>query len=80
LIEELKVNYAPDKRVALWDITFENDSLKGETNQPLAYQELIEGMEAAEINFINAVNQLPAIALGNQTKALVTISVAKNKE
>ena len=76
LIEELKLNYAPDKRVALWDITFENDSLKGETDQPLAYQELIEGMEAAEINYINAVKQLPAIALGDQTKALVTISVA----
>lgn len=76
LIEELKAKHAPDKRVALWNITFENDSLKGETNLPEAYQELIAELEAVELNFINAVKQLPDSNLGDQTKALVTISVA----
>lgn len=76
LIEGLKATYAPDKRVAIWDITFENDSLKGQTDQPTAFDELITSLEATKIDFINAVKQLPDTALGAQTKALVTISVA----
>lgn len=76
LIEQLKANYAPDKRVALWSLSFENDSLKGETNLPEAYQALIDSLEKRDINFISAVKQLPDSALGEQTKALVTISVA----
>lgn len=75
LIEELKANYAPDKRVALWSLNFENDSLKGETNLPEAYQELMAELEKREIIFIDAVKKLPDSALGEQTKALVTISV-----
>jgi cell wall-associated NlpC family hydrolase len=76
LIEELEANYAPDKRVALWSLNFENDSLKGETNLPEAYQELMAELEKREIIFIDAVKKLPDSALGEQTKALVTISVA----
>ena len=76
LIDDLKAIYAPDKRVALWDLTFENDSLKGETDQLEAYQELIANLTERKINFIDAVNQLPEKQLGDQFKALVTISVA----
>ncbi len=76
LIDELKTGYAPDKRVALWNITFENDSLKGETNLPEAFQALIDSLEKREISFIDAVKQLPDAVLGDQTKGLVTISVA----
>ncbi len=76
LIEELKTIHAPDKRVAMWDISFENDSLKGETNLPEAYETLLQELKNQEIQFTNAVNLLPDAALANQTKALVTISVA----
>jgi cell wall-associated NlpC family hydrolase len=76
LIDEYKSVYAPDKRVALWNLTFENDSLKGETDQLEAYNELLAELSAKEFKFIDAVNQLPEKQLGDQVKALVTISVA----
>jgi SH3-like domain-containing protein len=76
LIEELKAIYAPDKRVALWDLTFENDSLKGETDQLEALKELLVSLQEKEIEFTDAVLRLPDVALGEKTKALVTISVA----
>lgn len=76
LIEELKAIYAPDKRVALWDLTFENNSLKGETDQLEALKELLVSLQEKEIEFTDAVLRLPDVALGEKTKALVTISVA----
>jgi len=71
LIEELKANYAPDKRVALWSLNFENDSLKGETNLPEAYQELMAELEKREIIFIDAVKKLPDSALASRLKRLL---------
>jgi uncharacterized protein YgiM (DUF1202 family) len=76
LIEELKIKYAPDKRIALWNLTFENDSLKGETDQMEAFEELKTELLARKIMFIDAVSQLPEPQLGDQIRALVTISVA----
>jgi cell wall-associated NlpC family hydrolase len=76
LIEELKANYAPDKRVAMWNLTFENDSLKGETDQLEALKELLVSLQEKEIEFTDAVLRLPDATIGEKTKALVTISVA----
>lgn len=76
LIENYKTELAPDKRVALWDIHFENDSLKGETDQIEGLANLIADLNQKEIKFINTVKQLPASELDDKTKALVTISVA----
>lgn len=76
LIEAKRAEVAPDKRVALWDLTFENDSLKGETDQSDALEALIEELKAQQINFTDAVVRLPDATLGEKTKALVTISVA----
>ena len=76
LIEAKRAEVAPDKRVALWDLTFENDSLKGETDQPEALKALIEELNAKQLNFTEAVSILPEATLGDKIKALVTISVA----
>lgn len=76
LIEAKRAEVAPDKRVALWDLTFENDSLKGQTDQPEALGELIESLRSRQINFTDAVLRLPDSSLGDKTRALVTISVA----
>ncbi|WP_296705838.1 C40 family peptidase, partial [Algoriphagus sp.] len=76
LIENYRSEIAPDKRVALWDIQFENDSLKGETDQIEGLANLIADLNQKEIKFTNAVKQLPDSELEDQTKALVTISVA----
>ncbi|UZD23729.1 NlpC/P60 family protein [Algoriphagus halophytocola] len=76
LIESKRAELAPDKRVALWDLTFENDSLKGETDQLQGLEELLSTLKDKGISFTNAVKRLPDEALGDQTKAIVTISVA----
>lgn len=75
-IEETQTAFAPDKRVAVFDIRWEKDSLIGETNLPEAHQELIQSLNAYNIHFVDQVNLLPDASLGNQNKALVTISVA----
>ncbi|WP_297338176.1 C40 family peptidase [Algoriphagus sp.] len=75
-IADFQSQVAPDKRVALWDLTFENDSLKGETDRLAALEELIKKLADHEIQFTDAVTRLPEEALGGKTKAVVTISVA----
>lgn len=76
IISSLKTHYAPDKRVALWEITFENGLLTGETNLPDALMNLVGQMEESGIPFQNQVNLLPDKELGDHTQALVAISVA----
>ncbi|WP_057936475.1 C40 family peptidase [Algoriphagus resistens] len=76
LIEAKRAEVAPDKRVALWDLTFENDTLKGQTDQPEALDQLVKEINSLQINFTDAVLRLPDAQLGEKTKALVTISVA----
>lgn len=76
LIEVKRAEVAPDKRVALWDLAFENDSLKGQTDQPEALEQLVKEINSKQINFTDAVSRLPDAQLGEKTKALVTISVA----
>lgn len=75
-IENYRAEIAPDKRVALWNIQFENDSLKGETDQIEGLANLLADLNKNGIDYVNAVKQLPNAALGEKTKALVTISVA----
>ncbi len=75
-IENYRAEIAPDKRVAMWNIQFENDSLKGETDQIEGLANLLADLNKKGIDYVNAVNQLPDAALGEKTKALVTISVA----
>ncbi|WP_192349858.1 C40 family peptidase [Algoriphagus sp. Y33] len=76
LIEAKRAEVAPDKRVAIWDLKFENDSLKGETDLIDALEELLAELKSQEISFTDAVHRLPDSSLGEKTKALVTISVA----
>jgi len=76
LIEKKRAEVAPDKRVALWDLKFENDSLKGETDQLESLTAFIEELKDKHILFTDAVSRLPEASLGEKTKALVTISVA----
>lgn len=76
LIESYRSELAPDKRVALWDIQFKHDSLKGETDQIMGLGNLLADLNKKEIKYVNVVKQLPDSQLGEKTKALVTISVA----
>ncbi|MEX0883594.1 MAG: C40 family peptidase [Cyclobacteriaceae bacterium] len=76
LIEETKEKLAADKRVAIFDIQFINDSLLGETNLPEAHEALIRSFKANDIEFSDGIDLLPEEKLGAQTMALVTNSVA----
>ncbi|MBJ7882951.1 C40 family peptidase [Gelidibacter salicanalis] len=79
-IEAVKSQYAPDKRVALFDVTAEKRGkvymLKGESNLPDAVEALKNNLTAAKIDYIDSIQILPASALEGKTLGLVTISVA----
>ncbi|WP_020527492.1 C40 family peptidase [Flexithrix dorotheae] len=80
IISEIKDEFAPDKRVALFDITssFENGRflLSGETNLPEALKKLTGKLEEQGLTIENNVQLLPEEELGENTFAIVNISVA----
>ncbi|MBD8489257.1 C40 family peptidase [Echinicola sp. CAU 1574] len=76
LVSTVKEQYAPDKRVALFDIQWSGDTLAGETNLPVALKALETKLDSAGIEFVNAVTLLPDADLDGRTHAVVTISVA----
>jgi len=76
LIGKLKTSHAPDKRVALWEIQWEDGVLSGETNLPEAHEELRKTLTNQKIAFLDSIQLLPAAELAGSTQALVTLSVA----
>ena len=79
-LAEIKAEYAPDKRVALFDVTAikNNDEyiLKGETNLPEAVKALKTRLATDSIAFVDSIQVLPADNLGKRRKAIINISVA----
>ena len=79
-IEEVKKQYAPDKRVALFDVngTQSNDTylLKGESNLEVAVIALKEKLKSENMSFIDSIQLLPSAKLEGKTNGLVKISVA----
>lgn len=76
IISDLKAAHAPDKRVALWDIHWEDGKLGGETNLPEAHRELTTMLSDRSIAFTDSIQLLPTADLEGNTQALVTLSVA----
>lgn len=79
-LAEIKSEYAPDKRVALFDVTATQNTeeyiLKGETNLPDALDALKQRLAADSIAYVDSIQVLPADYLGKNTKAIINISVA----
>lgn len=79
-LSEISAEYAPDKRVALFDVTAspngESYILKGESNLPDAVKALKTRLAADSISFIDSVKILPAAHLEKKIKAIINISVA----
>ena len=79
-LAEIKAEYAPDQRVALFDVTAIKKTdefiLKGETNLPEAVKALKTRLAADSIAFVDSIQVLPADYLGKRTKAIINISVA----
>lgn len=80
LIEEIKLKYAPDKRVAVYQITAIDTSsvvkLKGETNIVEAKEKLLLELKSAGIEVKEEIRLLPAAELEGKIYGLINLSVA----
>jgi gamma-D-glutamyl-L-lysine dipeptidyl-peptidase len=75
-IDAVRQQYAPDKRVALFDVEANGNVLHGETNMPEAKVDLLKRLQAANVSFVDSVQVLPEAQLDGKHYAIVTISVA----
>lgn len=79
-IEAVKHKFAPDKRVALFDVQADKKEdtyiLRGESDQPDAISDLKERLDNENIKYVDSIQKLPAESLEGKTHGLVTISVA----
>jgi cell wall-associated NlpC family hydrolase len=80
IIDSIKAEYAPDKRVALFAIepVEKGDTLilRGETDQPTAKQQLLTVLDNAGVAYQDSIQTLPIASLGDDTLGVVSISVA----
>lgn len=76
----VKEEFAPDKRVALFDVnSVKNNNkiiLKGTSNLPDAINALKDKLKNEEISFVDSIQLYPDAKLEGKTKAVVKISVA----
>ncbi|MDT0685544.1 C40 family peptidase [Autumnicola psychrophila] len=79
-IAEVRQEFAPDKRVALFDIQAEKREdvyiLKGESNLPEAVNNLKEKLEAENVNFRDSIKILPQEEMEDMKHGVIKISVA----
>jgi len=77
--ETIKAQYAPDKRVALFDINFEHAGnaiiASGITDSKEAHQKLVAHLNSLEITFTNNIRVLPDTVVGNKMFAIAKNSV-----
>jgi uncharacterized protein YgiM (DUF1202 family) len=80
IIKHAEIQYAPDKRTAVFNLTaIENSSkviLKGKTNLQMAKKQVTDSLSIMNINFIDSVTVLPEKSIGEKTWAIATLSVA----
>ena len=79
-IAEIKSEYAPDKRVALFDVeAFKKTDkyiLIGESDLPNAVRALKDKLTSKGVDFIDSIQLLPSAELGEKIQAIINISVA----
>ena len=80
VIKDVKQQYAPDTRVAVWSVTADKQSgnsvvLRGKTDNPDAKDALLRGLKAVNIAYRDSITLLPDATV-EKPWALVTISVA----
>lgn len=79
-LNDIKTKYAPDKRVALFDVKADKNTdnyiLKGESNLPEAIEALKTRLITDSIPFTDSIQVLPAADLDKKTMAIINISVA----
>lgn len=79
-IKTVSSEYAPDGRVALFDVesTYNNGAyiLKGESNLPEAVSDLKQRLRAQKISFTDSIAILPSAEMAGNTEGVIKISVA----
>ncbi|HSI70358.1 MAG TPA: SH3 domain-containing protein [Gillisia sp.] len=79
-IKAIKSEYAPDGRVALFDVESYNENgtyiLKGESNLPQAVSALKQKLQAENIAFTDSISMLPSAEMEGNTEGVIKISVA----
>ena len=80
VIKDVKQQYAPDARVAVWSVTADKQGgnsvvLRGKTDNPDAKDALLRGLKAVNIAYKDSITLLPDATV-EKPWALVTISVA----
>lgn len=79
VIAEVQQQYAPDKRVALFDVEAKEENgkyvLAGESNMPEAVDDLKKKLEEENIEYVDSIQVLPGKDL-EKSNGLINISVA----
>lgn len=79
IIKEVQENFAPDRRVAIFDLsyTIENETLflKGETNMQESLDEVLDKLKGTGFQIESEVELLPSEELKDKIYAVVNISV-----
>ena len=80
IIQNVKEKFAPDKRVAIFDIeaieSGNNIIFKGETNIPEAKSEFVKNMNDSGFKFDDQIELLPSKILGDKKFGVINLSVA----
>lgn len=80
IVNEVQQRYAPDKRVAIFDIAVVEQgrsmTLKGEVDDPKAKEEVLHLFRAKHPDVLDSIDVLPAANLGDKTWGIITVSVA----
>lgn len=76
IIEQVKKKYAPDKRVAVFQVDIDSVRLVGKTNIAAAKKELLNRLRSNGYDLFDAVRVLPEAEIGDKIYAAVNISVA----
>lgn len=79
LIQEIKAEYAPDKRTAIFNIEVASTNpviLSGETNLPAAKDALIYKFNEEKIEIKEHILLLPDESVGEQKHGIISVSVA----
>lgn len=80
MVDSVAKKYAPDKRIALFDVIITVHSgvitLKGKTNLPEAKQAMLDSLTFLRIEYLDSIIVLPDQSVGNKPWALATLSVA----
>ena len=79
IVTALRKKYAPDKRVAMFDIQVAKGDggilLKGMTNLPAAKAALVQQLQEAEISVVDSIRTLPAAELAGKNYGVINVSV-----